>query len=88
MTELYTVDETIHVDPSGSVPSSSQLSPAMIKTLEVGSLCNNAMYRHEEGIHVGHSVDVALINVLKVFNMSDQRTVRLCYTAPPDTAAK
>lgn len=75
VTEVYTVDEIVHVDASFSIASAAQSTPAMIKTLEIGSLCNNAVWRHEEGIYVGHSVDVALLNVLSVFGMSDRRTV-------------
>ena len=75
MTELYTVDETVTVDASGTSQASLQPTPALIKTLEIGSLCNNAVYRHEEAAYVGHSVDVALLNVLPTFGMSDQRVV-------------
>lgn len=67
----------VEVDPSGSSAQSSRPSPALVKTLEVGSLCNNAIYRHEETAYVGHSVDVALLNVLPTFGMSDGRIVSL-----------
>ena len=83
VTELYTVDEVVNVDASGSVPPSTDVSPAMSKTLEIGSLCNNAIYRPEEGVYVGHSVDVALLNVLNVFGMTDQRPVRISLSPLP-----
>ena len=73
MTEIYSVDEVLHID---SATSTTGLSPAKAKTLEIGSICNNAIYRHEEGIYVGHSVDVALLNILSSFEMSDFRQVR------------
>ena len=60
-----------------SSTSSTDLSPAKAKTLEIGSICNNAIYRHEEGIYAGHSVDVALLNVLGTFGMTDFRQVRI-----------
>jgi P-type Ca2+ transporter type 2C len=73
VTELYTVDEIVNVDISTS--TSARPTQAVLKTLEIGSLCNNAIYRHEEAAYVGHSVDVALLNVLPIFGLSDQRVV-------------
>lgn len=63
-----------------AAPSTANPSPALIKTLEIGSLCNNAIYRPEESVYVGHSVDVALLNVLGTFGLPDQRTVRSLFT--------
>ncbi|KAJ7750112.1 Ca-transporting ATPase [Mycena maculata] len=69
VTEAYAVDEIVHLDP----PPSS-LSAAIRKTLDIGALCNNAsMARNEEGIFVGQSTDVALLNILHVFGMPDRR---------------
>ncbi|EKM53692.1 uncharacterized protein PHACADRAFT_163996 [Phanerochaete carnosa HHB-10118-sp] len=73
VTEIYTIDETVTIDASGASQASLHTTPALVKTLEIGSLCNNAVYRHEEVAYVGHSVDVALLNVLPSFGMSDQR---------------
>ncbi|CAL1711624.1 unnamed protein product [Somion occarium] len=73
VTEIYAVDETLHLDPSSSTPPTTSLSPAMVKTLEVGSLCNNAIWREEDNGYVGQATDVALLNVLSVFGMTDQR---------------
>lgn len=74
VTELYAVDETVTVDSSSGAPSSTQISPALRKALCIGSLCNNAV-RNEEGVYVGQSTDVALLNVLSAFNLVDQRQV-------------
>lgn len=77
MTEAYAVDETIHFDPSSATPYTGTLSPAMRKALEIGSLCNNAsLLRNEDGVFVGQSTDVALLNVLSVAGISDRRNVR------------
>ncbi|KAJ7478603.1 Ca-transporting ATPase [Mycena galericulata] len=70
VTEAYAVDEIVHLDP----PPSS-LPAAIRKTFDIGALCNNAsMARNEEGIFVGQSTDVALLNVLHVFGLLDRRT--------------
>ncbi|THH18312.1 hypothetical protein EW146_g2633 [Bondarzewia mesenterica] len=73
ITELYSVDEAVTVDPSSPIPP-SRVSPALTKALEIGSLCNNAsLSRNEEGIYVGQSTDVALLNILSTFGMPDPR---------------
>jgi hypothetical protein len=44
--------------------------------VDIGALCNNAsMSRNEDGVYVGQSTDVALLNVLTVFGMVDRREV-------------
>ncbi|KAI0029944.1 Ca-transporting ATPase [Vararia minispora EC-137] len=84
VTELYTVDETIELDPSAGedamgrarrVPTAAaRLSPAVRKALEIGALCNNASAsRNDDGVYVGQSTDVALLNVLDAFQMPDPR---------------
>jgi len=71
VTEIYVIDETIHID-DGQL----SMSPAVRKVLEIGSLCNNASSsRDAEGEYVGQSTDVALLNVLSSFNLPDQRQV-------------
>ncbi|KAI6145440.1 hypothetical protein BKA82DRAFT_995541 [Pisolithus tinctorius] len=71
VTEIYVVDDHVHLD---SVVPSLQPSPAVRKTLEIGSICNNAsLSRDEHGVYVGQSTDVALLNVLSTFNLHDQR---------------
>ncbi|KAI0076399.1 calcium-transporting P, partial [Panus rudis PR-1116 ss-1] len=72
VTELYSVDEVLHIDPSAS-SYPGRVSPAVTKTLEIGSLCNNAIWREEDGGWVGQATDVALLNVLNVFGMGDLR---------------
>ncbi|KAI6101400.1 hypothetical protein EDD16DRAFT_392512 [Pisolithus croceorrhizus] len=71
VTEIYVVDDYLHVD---SVVPSTQPSPAVRKTLEIGSICNNAsLSKDEQGAYIGQSTDVALLNVLSTFNLQDQR---------------
>lgn len=48
----------------------------MVKTLEIGSICNNAIWREEDHGYVGQATDVALLNVLAGFGMADKRNVR------------
>ncbi|KAG2109397.1 uncharacterized protein F5147DRAFT_798654 [Suillus discolor] len=69
VTEIYVVDENIHVDDPRPT-----ISTAVRKLLEIGSLCNNSsMSKDGEGKYVGQSTDVALMNVLSSFDMPDQR---------------
>lgn len=71
VTEIYVVDECIQID---SVVSSSQPSAPVRKALEIGSLCNNAtLSGNGDGVYVGQSTDVALLNVLSTFGLQDQR---------------
>ncbi|TFY56414.1 hypothetical protein EVG20_g8929, partial [Dentipellis fragilis] len=73
VTEMYAVDETVHLDPN-SQTAPSRVSSALWKALEIGAICNNASTtRNEEGIFVGQATDVALLNVLSVFDMADPR---------------
>ncbi|KAG6891163.1 hypothetical protein C0992_009777 [Termitomyces sp. T32_za158] len=73
VTEAYTVDETIVLDPN-SATYAAPISPALRKTLDIGSICNNAsLVRNEDGQFVGQSTDVALLNVLGVFGLPDRR---------------
>ncbi|KAI0314585.1 Ca-transporting ATPase [Amylostereum chailletii] len=73
VTELYTVDESVEVDPSAPV-APARVSQALFKTLEIGAVCNNASAsRDEAGMFVGQSTDVALLNILSVFDVPDPR---------------
>lgn len=75
VTELYTVDELVCLDPSAPAPP-AHVSPALRKALEVGALCNDAsISRNENGEYVGHATDVALLNALSVFGLPDPRHV-------------
>ncbi|KAG8220490.1 hypothetical protein J3R82DRAFT_3186 [Butyriboletus roseoflavus] len=71
VTEIYVVDENLHVEGLHSIASPS---PAVRKTLEIGSLCNNAVLsQNENGVYIGQSTDVALLNILPTFGLPDQR---------------
>ncbi|KAL4079073.1 hypothetical protein J3A83DRAFT_4206912 [Scleroderma citrinum] len=70
VTEIYVVDDCVPID---TVAQSSQPSAPVRKTLEIGSLCNNATLSGNEGVYVGQSTDVALLNVLSTFGLHDQR---------------
>ena len=74
------MDETIFLDPSSTLPYTGAISSAIRKTVDIGALCNNAsMTRNEDGVYVGQSTDVALLNVLAVFGMVDRREVGFCF---------
>lgn len=82
VTEVYAVDETVIVE------GHEHVSPAVIKTLEVGALCNNCL-RDETGAFVGQATDVALLNVLKEFDLPDPRQVfNRLHERPFDSEAK
>ena len=78
--EAYTVDETTVLDPTSTKMHHGRISPALQKTLEIGSICNNAsLTKNEDGIYVGQSTDVALLNVLELCGVGDARSVRAVY---------
>jgi Ca2+-transporting ATPase len=56
-----------------------RISDALRRNIAIGNLCNNA-FRNNEGVNVGQSTDVALLDVVTTFGLQDQRTV--CH-APP-----
>ncbi|KAI0629557.1 calcium-transporting ATPase [Trametes polyzona] len=72
VTEVYSVDETITLDPTSHAAPDAHASTSLLKTLAIGSICNNAV-KNEHGEYVGQSTDVALLNVLPLFGMTDQR---------------
>ena len=77
VTEAYSVDETIFLDPSSAIPYTGTVSPAVRKTMDIGAICNNAsLVKNEDGVYVGQSTDVALLNVLSLFGLPDRRDVR------------
>lgn len=45
---------------------------ALSRMLLTGNVCNNS-HRNETGMNVGQPTDVALVNILKVFGLEDQR---------------
>lgn len=68
------MDESLHVD---GLQSPASPSSAVRKTLEIGSLCNNAVLsQNQDGVYIGQSTDVALLNILPTFGLHDQRNVR------------
>lgn len=73
VTEIYVVDDLIKLDPA---PPPDRRSPALLKTAQVGAICNNAR-RNEEGAIVGQSTDVALLNVLDVLELGPQKEVSI-----------
>jgi Ca2+-transporting ATPase len=76
VTEAYAVDETIFLDPSSTIPYTGTVSPAIKRAMDIGALCNNAsIIRNEDGVFVGQSTDVALLNVLQLFDLPDRREV-------------
>ncbi|KAG1742482.1 hypothetical protein EDB19DRAFT_616848 [Suillus lakei] len=68
VTEIYVVDEIIHIDDPRST-----ISPAVRKVLEIESLCHNSSMSKDGEGKLGQSPNVALINVLSSFNISDQQ---------------
>ena len=74
---MYVVDETISVDstPESAIPLMENHSQSIRKLLEVGSICNNASTRNANGVYIGQSTDVALLNVLSSFGLEDMRQV-------------
>ncbi|KAG8769608.1 High affinity Ca2+/Mn2+ P-type ATPase-like protein, partial [Serendipita sp. 405] len=70
VTELYTVDEFKHLHVG--LGHHGRISDALKRTIEVGNVCNNA-FRNNEGITVGQSTDVALLNVVSTFGLPDAR---------------
>jgi Ca2+-transporting ATPase len=79
VTEIYTVDKLKVI--GASIAQHGRIPDAIRKTLTVGNICNNA-FRNNEGINVGQSTDVALLNVLDVYGLQDVRPVSLPFYAP------
>ncbi|CAE7208909.1 unnamed protein product [Rhizoctonia solani] len=73
VSQIFVVDHIINVETGfGTRMNTSVVTPAVRKTLEIGGLCNNA-FRNTEGINVGQSTDVAMLNVLAEFGVRDER---------------
>ncbi|KAJ3881891.1 Ca-transporting ATPase [Lentinula edodes] len=76
VTEAYAVDETIVLDPTSSKFVNGPWSPALLKILDIGALCNNAQVTRNDDnapVVVGQSTDVALLNILSVVGLTDKR---------------
>lgn len=87
MTEAYAVDEAVELDPTSSKAHHGPISPALRKAMDIGALCNNAsLVRNQEGIFVGQSTDVALLNILELHGVPDRRAVRSPASVPHPNA--
>ena len=73
MTELYSFDELKQLQVG--LAHHGRISEALRRNIMVGNLCNNA-FRNTEGVTVGQSTDVALLDVVTTFGLQDHRTVR------------
>ncbi|KAJ3822834.1 Ca-transporting ATPase [Lentinula raphanica] len=76
VTEAYAVDETIVLDPTSSKFVDGPWSPALLKMMDIGALCNNAQVTRNDDnapVIVGQSTDVALLNILGVVGLTDTR---------------
>ncbi|KAF8663645.1 hypothetical protein AX16_000887 [Volvariella volvacea WC 439] len=83
--EAYAVDERVSLDPNSpatSVRTYSQLSPALKKTLDIGTICNNAVVTRSQEDALGEgatwevkgqSTDVALLNSMSRLGGIDKR---------------
>ncbi|SOV01742.1 probable PMR1 - secretory pathway Ca++-transporting P-type ATPase [Ustilago sp. UG-2017a] len=69
VTKCWTAEDGI-IDAAQHI--SHRHSQALSKVLLTGNLCNNS-HRNELGTNVGQATDVALVNVLRVFGLEDQR---------------
>ncbi|KAB5589514.1 ATPase, Ca++ transporting, type 2C, member 2 [Ceratobasidium theobromae] len=69
--QIFVVDHIVNVE-SAFATRTNVVTPAIRKTLEIGGLCNNA-FRNSEGVNVGQSTDVAMLNVLAEFGVRDER---------------
>ncbi|CCO31399.1 hypothetical protein BN14_05440 [Rhizoctonia solani AG-1 IB] len=75
VSQVFVVDHIVNVETGfGTRINTNMVTPAVRKTLEIGGLCNNA-FRNTEGINVGQSTDVAMLNVLAEFGVRDERRV-------------
>ncbi|BEI93292.1 uncharacterized protein CcaverHIS019_0509200 [Cutaneotrichosporon cavernicola] len=82
VTHIYAVDDLTDLNPQ--LAAASTLGPkhpdlagfapsaALLKTAQIGALCNNA-YRDNEGKNVGNATEVALLNVLPILRAEDER---------------
>lgn len=72
VTELYTVDELKQLQVG--MTHHGRVSDALRKNITIGNVCNNA-FRNNEGVNVGQSTDVALLNIVTTFGLTDAREV-------------
>ncbi|CAK9781097.1 calcium-transporting P [Cutaneotrichosporon oleaginosum] len=82
VTHMYAVDDLTDLNPQLAAastmgpkhPDLAAYSPsaALLKTAQIGALCNNA-FRNNEGKNVGNATEVALLNVLPILRAEDER---------------
>ena len=74
VTQIFTIDDGLKTVESLTEPSIHMLkiSDVIMKTLQIANLCVNA-YRNQDGINVGTSTEVALLNVLTILGVEDCR---------------
>jgi Ca2+-transporting ATPase len=72
VTEIYNVDTLKELQVG--MTHHGRISDALRKTITIGNICNNA-FRNTEGVNVGQSTDVALLNIVTTFGLQDERTV-------------
>ncbi|CDU22366.1 probable PMR1-secretory pathway Ca++-transporting P-type ATPase [Sporisorium scitamineum] len=69
VTKCWTAEDDI-VDVAQHM--SHKHTQALSRVLLTGNVCNNS-HRNEVGANVGQATDVALVNILRVFGLEDQR---------------
>lgn len=82
VTHVYAVDELVDLNPQLAAaatlgpthPDTAAFAPsaAVAKTALVANICNNA-FRNEQGVNVGNATEVALLNVLPILRLEDER---------------
>lgn len=72
VTEIYTYDDLKQLEAGSS--QHGRITEPVRKTLTIGNLCNNA-FQNSEGVNIGQSTDVALLNILGWFGLQDIRQV-------------
>lgn len=70
VTELYTVDELKQLQVG--LNHHGRISEALRRTITIGNICNNA-FKNNENVTVGQSTDVALLEVVSTFGLTDAR---------------
>ncbi|KAF9976398.1 High affinity Ca2+/Mn2+ P-type ATPase-like protein [Actinomortierella ambigua] len=74
VTKLFTLAEGFPVDLDDSRVVDVDVHPGLRRLVQVGNLCNNA-FMDEHGKWIGQPTDIALIELLKDFNLEDDRLV-------------
>ncbi|KAH9809885.1 hypothetical protein DFH28DRAFT_903681 [Melampsora americana] len=74
VTQIFTIDDgPLEIDGLvGPNATMFKLSDVILKTLQISNLCVNA-YRNPDGVNVGPSTEVALLNVLTLLGIEDCR---------------